>query len=127
MAITVTRASLAASVWTFRVARAELVASASGDTVNAGADQAVDATSTVTVTATASGAVTWSQVSGPVVTLTPAGLSASFIAPAALAGASVVLRATCGAATDDVTVTVQPHAEWWSDGAAWSPLVLHVL
>lgn len=127
MALTVVRASLIASIQTVRITQASLLASTGGDTVNAGVDQTVDATVTVTVTATASGSVTWSQVSGPAVTLTPAGLAASFTAPASLAGAVVVLRATCGVATDDVAVTVRPHAEWWSDGVSWSPLVLHVL
>ena len=126
--ITVTRAQLVASTGAVTVVRAEMVASTGADSVNAGADQTVDAVTTVTVTAMASGAVTWSQVSGPAVTLTPSGLSASFAAPASLAGSTVVLRATCGTATDDVTVTVRAHAEWWSDvGATWRPLVLQSL
>lgn len=102
--------------------RAEATASA----VSAGADQAVSPLVTVALTASGVASVTWSQVSGPAVTLTPTGaLTATFMAPASQTGAVVVARATSGSSTDDVTVTVAAHGEWWWDGAVLRPLLIH--
>jgi hypothetical protein len=79
------------------------------DTVDAGADQsAIPAGAVVYLAATSSsGAASWSQVSGGAVTITSTGaLTATFVAPSGGSPATLVFRATNGAATDDVTISV---------------------
>lgn len=83
-------------------------------TVGAGADQAnVEPWSIVGLTATSSsGAATWSQVSGPAVTLVGSDpLTRTFVAPASFTASTLVFRATNGAATDDVQVGVLPATD----------------
>lgn len=74
---------------------------------------------------------TWSQVSGPAVSLTAStssdGVSmVSFTAPKALTAQSIVLRLTQAgpngvSASDDVTVTVSPWQRWVSASGAVTP------
>lgn len=93
-----------------------------GDTANAGPDQTVAAWDQVTLTGTGSAAGTWSQVSGPAVTLGGSGATRTFEAtPSNTPGATAtrVFRYTVGAATDDVTVTTASATLFF--GSAASP------
>lgn len=95
-------------------------------TVNAGLDQElVDALSTVTLSATASTAVStwaWTQTAGPAVTFTGQGTNTiTFKAPAATAGATVTFSANGDGGTDSVTVTVKPHLTYFRLGGKWVP------
>ena len=103
-------------------------------TVDAGADQAVDAYDTVTLTGSASGGTpgyghAWTVVSGG-----PGGLdivnassaSASFTAPAGPEGYVLVLRDTVTDAaaqtgTDDVQVSVRAHPHYVRRSGTWHP------
>lgn len=91
----------------------------------------------VTVTAVLAagppGTVTWAwtQISGPTVTLTPAGDTVSFVAPSVMPSdtATVVLGVTAtvaGATSPQVTATstVLPQTRWAWSGTSWvgSPL-----
>jgi hypothetical protein len=94
---------------------------------NAGTDQTVDAYDPITLSGALSqnaGSYSWSQVSGsPTVTLSGASTAtATFTAPATQAGTTLVFRLTCGASTDDVTVTVRCHNHWTYNGSTWVPL-----
>lgn len=121
----VLRASLLSAGPQTRVVRASLLA-VTVSAVNAGADQTVEPLALVTLTATGASSATWSQISGTAVTLTATGaLTATFTAPATQTGASLVFRATSGAATDDMIVTVPAHDLWWWDGASWRGALLH--
>jgi hypothetical protein len=87
---------------------------------NAGADQSIDEQTQVSVTATVSdsdGSVvstSWTQVSGPQVTMSGAdSASMSFTAPAVKQAEDLVFRVTVtdnegGVASDEVTITVNP-------------------
>lgn len=101
-------------------------------TASAGAAQTVEPWSVVTLTGTdvdSDGTVTtrtWSQVSGPAVTLTGAGATRTLEAPATTAGASLVFRYSVtdnsgATTTSDVTVTVLPAAERILIGGTWVP------
>jgi hypothetical protein len=104
------------------------VATPGADLVNAGADQTdIDPYAVVTLLATSSsGTVTWTQISGPTVVITPSStnpLLATFPAPRLAAGATVVIQAVNGAATDNITIGVDPVTDFVVTAAGTTPTV----
>jgi hypothetical protein len=105
-------------------------------TANAGGDQQVLPYQLVTCVGTGTdtdgtiSSYSWSQVSGPTVTLAGSnGSNVTFTAPAALAGATVVLGLTVTdnlgstSSQDQVTITVAPHDEFYLNPAGtWVPV-----
>lgn len=85
-------------------------ASMSVATVTAGTDQTgIENGATVTLTATSStGSVVWSQVSGPTVTLSQSGLTATFTAPGRFAFTTAVFQATASGSSATVSVSFLP-------------------
>lgn len=86
-------------------------------TITAGEDQTdIEPFSTVTLAASVvTGSVTswsWSQISGPAVTLNGSESGRTFIAPANANGATLVFQASGDGSTDQVSVQVLPHLEW---------------
>lgn len=100
-------------------------------TVSAGADQLdVLPGSTVTLTAatTGTGTLTWTQTSGPTVTLSGTGNSRTFVAPPywptganAPVGAALVFTASYGGATDTVSVVTDVHTRWRKTSGGMTP------
>jgi hypothetical protein len=106
---------------------------------NPGLDQEVDSLQRVYLDGLASSGHptwwSWSQVSGPSVTLQPSALvpTPSFLAPATDTGTTVTFTLTVGnneddvsAVSDPVTVTVRPQVEWMYQGGAWLPLLIEM-
>lgn len=99
-------------------------------TANAGGGQAVEPFTVVTLDGRASvGATswTWTQVSGPAVTIVGSGAVVGFEAPATEHGADIVIRLTASdgttTATDDASISVYPCLFWRRNAAnnAWVP------
>jgi hypothetical protein len=93
-------------------------AAGTAPTVNAGADQTVEAWTHVSLVGQVTGTVTslsWTQISGPAVTLTGTGSTVAFDAPGTLAGVTLGFRLTASNGTttvsDDTVVTVYPASE----------------
>jgi secreted PhoX family phosphatase len=89
--------------------------SVNNPTISAGADATVGAGTNVTLSGTSGSAAvpgTWTQVSGPTVTLTAAGNVANFVAPGVATATPLTFRFSSisggATATDDTVVTVNP-------------------
>lgn len=100
-------------------------------TVSAGADQLdvlPGATVTITAATTGSGTLTWTQTSGPAVTLSGTGNSRTFVAPPywptgsnAPVGAALVFTASYGGASDSVSIVTDVHTRWRKTSTGMSP------
>jgi hypothetical protein len=112
---------------------------------NPGSDQEVDSAHRVYLNGLASSGFptwwSWSQTSGPAVTLQPGPDSPqpSFLAPATDTGCTLTFELTVGNDEDDisevsppVTVTVRPHVEWAftptpsAPAGAWAPVLIEM-
>lgn len=123
---------------TLRVLRAGVTTETSV-LANAGAPTTVGSLDTVVLSAEASSGnptgYTWTQTSGPAVTLRPNGNvpRPEFTAPATDAGITLTFSlavtsgGTTSANTATATVTVRPHIEWLWGGAAWTPELTEVI
>lgn len=103
-------------------------------TANAGVDQTVEPSATVTLGgsgADTDGTITgytWTQTAGPAVTLSGTGATRTFRAPAVAGGTSLtfslVVTDNSGASStaDTMTVTVRQPTEFYASGGVWVPL-----
>lgn len=91
----------------------------SAETVSLGPDQNTETGKVVTVTAATTGtaSLSFSQTSGPTVTLSGSGNSRTFTMPGSLSSGTpsataVTIQATYGSATDSVVINAPPHPLW---------------
>lgn len=113
-----------------RITRIRALASppVTGLQARAGADQSVQGFATVTLNGTGSvGAttLTWTQLSGPAVTLAGTGGTRTFTAPTSATGVTLVFQlaavSALGTSVDTVSITALPWLHWRWNGTAAVP------
>lgn len=103
-------------------------------TVDAGVGRSLEPFETVALSAASSvvpDSWLWEQTDGAVVTLTGAGQSRTFVAPATLEGSTLtfqitVAKAGAAPAVDTISFTVLPHTMWRQQGSDIAPVVMNV-
>lgn len=105
---------------------------------NAGTDQTgLEPFDTITLSGSGNGGggtltPSWSQISGTTVTLSGTGYNRTFTAPATTNGTTMVFRLTLNdslgspARTDDVSISVLSHDNWYKDGSTMKPFRIFV-